>query len=131
MDRRLDTLDLRFRPMATELLARLVEAGIMVMIVNTRRTAEEQAAAILTGHSWVGHSRHQDGLAIDLCPYETWQLHGPDKLRWSGADDVWLQLGLIGESLGLRWGGRWKQADLGHFELALPALDVPPATLVS
>lgn len=117
MSRALNDLSPAFRPLAMELLARATEAGIAVMIVNTRRTAEEQAANIAKRVSWVSHSKHEDGLAIDICPFETWNLHGPDKLAWSAADPAWSQLGAIGEALGLRWGGRWQQKDLGHFEM--------------
>jgi hypothetical protein len=44
MSRRLDDLDPRFRPLAFEFLARLTEAGIHVMIVDTLRTPAEHAA---------------------------------------------------------------------------------------
>lgn len=120
MTRRLDDLDLRFRPLAIELLARCVEAGIPVMIIETLRTQEEHEANLAKGVSWTKHSKHLDGLAIDICPYETFQLHGPDKLQWNTADPAWDEIGRIGESLGLRWGGRWKQKDMGHFEFLEP-----------
>lgn len=116
MSRRLDDLDPRFRPIAAELLARLTEAGICVLIVDTLRTPTEHAANLAAGTSWTRHSPHLDGLAIDLCPYDQYHLHGPDKLRWAGDDPVWARMGAIGEGLGLRWGGRWAQRDLGHFE---------------
>ena len=131
MDRTLNSLDARFRPLAFELLARLTEAGIMVLVSNTRRTAEEQAAAVARGASRVQRSKHQDGLAIDVCPYETWALHGPDKLQWNISDPVWRRIGQIGEALGLRWGGRFRPLnaegmgwDPGHFELRVPAAPV-------
>lgn len=116
MNTSLDSLDPRFRPLAVLLLARTVEARIPVMIVNTRRTDAEQETALATGVSWVKRSKHQDGLAIDIAPYEVFQMYGSDKLQWHANDPVWLTLGKIGEALGLRWGGRWKQKDLGHFE---------------
>lgn len=119
MDTSLDSLDLRFKPLALELLARLVEARIPVIIVNTLRTDAEQADAIARHVSWVKRSKHQDGLAIDIVPFAVYDAHGPDKLLWS-ADPIWQRIGTIGESLGLRWGGRWKQADLGHFEYVSP-----------
>ncbi len=121
MSRRLDDLDPRFRPVAIELLARCVEAGIQVMIIDTLRTPEEHQANLASGVSWTRHSKHLDGLAIDICPYDMYQLHGPDKLRWNAGDPVWQKIGAIGESLGLRWGGRWKQKDMGHFEFVEPA----------
>jgi peptidoglycan L-alanyl-D-glutamate endopeptidase CwlK len=116
MSRRLDDLDPRFRPLAIELVARCVEAGIPVMIIDTLRTPEEHQANLAKGVSWTKHSKHLDGLAIDICPYDVYQLHGPDKLQWNAGDPVWQKVGAIGESLGLRWGGRWKQKDMGHFE---------------
>lgn len=119
MARNLDSLAPEFKPLAIELIARLVEDGIAVLIVSTRRTPTEQAELIRRGLSWTQNSRHLTGHAIDLAPYEVWQLHGPDKLQWNADDPVWARMGEIGERLGLRWGGRWRQRDLGHFELAI------------
>jgi D-alanyl-D-alanine carboxypeptidase len=90
----------------------------MVAIVNTRRTAAEQAANVAKGVSWVTHSKHQDGLAIDIAPYAMWEQHGANKLNWDGTDPVWQQIGHIGEALGLRWGGHFR--DYGHFEYVTP-----------
>jgi hypothetical protein len=121
MSRALNDLVLPFRTFAIELIARCVEARIPILIVCTRRTAEAQAEALATGHSSVVHSKHQDGLAIDLVPYEVYALHGEDKLAWNPDDPVWLRLGALGESLGLRWGGRWRvPRDPGHFEWQKP-----------
>lgn len=117
MNTSLDALAPEFKPKAIELLARCVEAGIAVRIINTKRTAEEQAAILARGASWVPRSKHQDGLAIDICPYSVFDLKGPDKLQWDGGDPVWEKIGIIGEALGLRWGGRWGKKDYGHFEL--------------
>jgi hypothetical protein len=119
MSRALDDLDQRFRPVAIELIARCVEAGIAVMVVDTLRTPAEHAINLANGTSWTDHSKHLDGLAIDLAPYETYGLHGSDKLQWDPSDPVWAKMGAIGERLGLRWGGRFKRPakpDLGHFE---------------
>lgn len=126
MSRALNDLADPFRPLVYELIARCIEAGIMVFVVNTRRTAAEQAQNLANGVSWVVHSKHQDGLAIDLCPYTVYQEVGASKLNWDANDPNWNRMGVIGESLGLRWGGRWKQADLGHFEYVAP---VTPKTV--
>lgn len=120
MSRRLDDLSPRFRPLAIELLARLTEAGISVMVVDTLRTPEEHAANLAKGVSWTTHSKHLDGDAIDICPYAIYDLAGPDKLQWDAGHPVWKRIGEIGEGLGLRWGGRWKKKDLGHFEYVAP-----------
>lgn len=127
MSRKLDDLSDAFRPIAFELLARCTEAGLPVLVVDTLRTSEEHQANLARGVSWTNVSKHLDGAtfrdsepgsdAIDLCPYATYQLHGADKLQWDGNDPVWQQLGVIGKSLGLIWGGEWTKKDLGHFEL--------------
>lgn len=116
MSRKLDDLAPEFRPLACELIARCAEAGIAVMIIYTRRTQAEQDALIAGGRSWTTHSRHLTGHAIDICPYEEYELVGPDKLQWNGSDPVWQRIGNIGKGLGLVWGGDWTQRDLGHFE---------------
>lgn len=55
--------------------------------------------------------------AIDVAPFETYALHGPDKLQWDAADPAWQVLGKIGEEQGLEWGGRWRRlVDVGHFQ---------------
>lgn len=69
MSRKLDDLSPRFRPLAIELLARLTEAGIAVMVIDTLRTPAEHAANLAAGKSWVKRSKHLDGDAIDICPY--------------------------------------------------------------
>lgn len=123
MSRALDDLHPDFRPLAVELLARLTEAGIMVKIVDTLRTPEEHQANLAKGVSWTKRSLHLDGLAIDVAPYQTYDLHGGDKLQWSAEDPVWQEIGSIGKRVrtpdghGLRWGGDWrKRRDYGHFE---------------
>jgi hypothetical protein len=122
MSRALNDLADLFRPLACELIARASEHGVPVMIINTRRTEAEQAVNMMNGTSAVKHSKHQDGLAIDICPYAHYDLHGPDKLQWDSSDPAWDILGAIGEGLGLRWGGRWRQPhDPGHFEYVPPA----------
>lgn len=116
MDRRLNSLEPEFRAKVYELLARCIEANLPVKIVNTRRTAEEQAKLVASGQSWVKHSKHQDGLAIDICPYEIYAIAGADKLEWNADSPTFKTIGFIGESLGLVWGGRWTMHDMGHFE---------------
>lgn len=125
MSRALIDLSPRFRPLAYELLAKCTEAGIAVMVVDTLRTPTEHAANLAKGVSWTKNSKHLTGDAIDICPYSTWDAHGPDKLQWDAADPVWNKIGAIGESVGLRWGGRWAQKDLGHFEYVAPAVTTP------
>lgn len=116
MSTRLDDLSDRFRPRAMEFLARLTERRIAVVIIDTLRTPAEHAANLAKGVSWTTRSKHLDGDAIDVCPYLTYQLHGPDKLQWDASDPAWQQIGAVALSLKLGWGGLWKQRDMGHVE---------------
>lgn len=116
MSRALDDLSPRFKPLAMELLARCVEQGIAVMIVDTRRTEAEHQANLANGVSWTKRSKHLTGDAIDICPYSTWALAGPDKLQWDVSDPVWAKIATIGRNMGLRVGYDWKVKDAGHFE---------------
>jgi peptidoglycan L-alanyl-D-glutamate endopeptidase CwlK len=134
-DRHLDSLSTAFRPSAMILLARLVERGLPILIVQTLRTEAEHQANLASGASTVSRSKHlprrlrgwttgpdlDKADAMDLAPYETYQLHGPDKLQWSAKDPAWLIIGEEAEKLGLRWGGRWHTpVDPGHVELTFP-----------
>jgi D-alanyl-D-alanine carboxypeptidase-like protein len=92
----------------------------MVMVVDTLRTPLEHSENLAKGTSWTPRSKHLVGLAIDIAPFETYLLHGPDKLKWDSSDPVWRRLGEIGEGLGLLWGGRWPHADMGHFQYVEP-----------
>ena len=125
MSTRLDDLQPEFRRIAVEVLAQLTEAGVAVMITCTGRTQAEQDAAFARGASKVHHSRHQDGMAVDLCPYLLFDLHGADKLQWDSSDPAFKTIGRIGERNGLRWGGRFGESapgagdgwDASHLEL--------------
>jgi peptidoglycan LD-endopeptidase CwlK len=120
--RKLNDIAPECRSIFFELLARCSEVGIPVYVVDTLRSSQEQAENIKKGVSWTTNSKHlpqpPSGLsyAIDICPYEIYNLHGPDKLQWNNSEPAWQVLGKIGESLGLRWGGRWQKKDMGHFE---------------
>ena len=135
MTRALDDLSAPMRAKAVEVLARLVERGVFVLIVDTLRTQAEADQAIKDGVSWTTHSKHlprklrgfpatdpnaEKSDAIDLCPYDAYLLHGPDKLKWDASDPVWQIIGEEGERVGLRWGGNWKQRDMGHLEIEHP-----------
>lgn len=129
--RDLDLLHPDFRPQVDRFLAKCVEAQIMVMVVETWRSQAAHEEDVRNGRSWVKVSKHQHtvnkqlergevdlpaSLAIDVAPYDQYQLHGPDKLQWDADDPAWQIIGMLGESLGLKWGGRWETKDMGHFE---------------
>jgi peptidoglycan L-alanyl-D-glutamate endopeptidase CwlK len=123
MDRSLKSLDPRFEPIARDFLADLTEAKIPVLIVNTRRTAEEQAQCVAKGVSWVAHSKHEVGLAMDIVPYQRYTAHGDVILLWDSKDPIWQRVGELAEGRGLRWGGRFRpRPDLGHVEYIVHAV---------
>lgn len=99
-----------FKSKAIQLIADCHAAGLKVLVIETLRSEEAHQEDLKTGHSWIARSKHQDGLAIDLCPFKG------DELDWDASSQSYQHMGLIGESLGLIWGGRWKQRDMGHFE---------------
>ena len=117
MSRKLDNLHPDFRPLAVELLASCVEAGIPVAILDTLRTPQEQLVLIQRNRSWTTKSKHLVGKAIDIAPWEEFNRHGPDKFQWDANDPVWQKIGRIGKRLELIWGGDWTKKDMGHFEL--------------
>jgi hypothetical protein len=137
MSRSLDDLSSDVRPLVYEVIACLVARGVQVMIVQTSRTLAEHEANLANGTSAVRLSKHlprrlrgiiagtrddECADAIDLCPYETYQLYGPDKLHWATDDRAeakaaWAAIIEEGERVGLRSGGRWHQPhDPGHLE---------------
>lgn len=118
MSRRLEDLAPEFRTLAEELLSRLGNAGIDVLVVYTRRTPEEQAALIAARRSWTPKSRHLTGHAIDVVPPELAKLP-----NWAPEDPLWERIGVIGEEMGLRWGGRWRQRDCPHFEMQVEQVE--------
>lgn len=119
MSNKLDDLSPRMRPLADKFLAKLMEARIPVMIVTTLRTTDEQAEKVAKGLSWTMNSKHLTGDAIDVAPYDIYDLHGPDKAQWDETDPVWTRIGQIGQSCGLKWGviKGGMRIDLGHFEV--------------
>lgn len=140
-DRSLDSLSSAFYPKACEWIARVTARGVAVMISQTSRTEAEHAANLAKGTSSTSRSPHlprrlrlstlagapqsvgdlEKSDAMDLVPFEQYQLHGPDKLQWDAYDPAFAIIMQEAERLGLRSGGRWRDPfDPGHAELVLP-----------
>ncbi len=109
-----------FEPLAQDLLDKCYLAGIQCRVIDTGRTPEEQVVKLETKVSWTSHSKHEPQLpegkseAIDICPLAILAEH---KVDWDSASPLWLQIGEIGEGIGLKWGGRWHlHPDPSHFE---------------
>lgn len=105
--------------------------GIDLRVVETRRSPARQAQMVRLGKSRLGpwRSKHQYNAAVDVVPI----ING--RPAWHNRK-LWHTIGIIGESRGLRWGGRWRGLyDPGHFESMstideLRALPTPDTTLI-
>jgi len=103
-----------FRDRVIQLIENCKEKGIDLAIVETYRTQTKQVEYKTMGKKYTssgaGRSKHQYGLAIDVVPVL-------DSVAvWDNAM-LWRKIGVAGEKVGLRWGGRWRKPfDPGHFE---------------
>lgn len=110
----LNSLHPYFRDRIIELIAKCKAKGIELAVVEGYRTRAKQSEYQNMGKKYTrtsaGKSKHQYGLAVDLVPI----VNG--KAQWHNRA-LWLKVGVVGERLGLRWGGRWRKLyDPGHFE---------------
>lgn len=93
--------------MCEKFLAAAAESGHSIRVTHTLRTMDEQAHLYAQGRTLPGkrvtnakpgQSAHNYGMAFDIC--------FAGKTPYPPEDDPrWLQLGQLGESLGLSWGG--------------------------
>ncbi|HET9053538.1 MAG TPA: M15 family metallopeptidase [Cyclobacteriaceae bacterium] len=103
-----------FRDKVLELVEKCKAKGIELAFVETYRTHAKQNEYKGMGKKYTrsggGKSKHQYGLAVDVVPVVK------GEAQWDNLA-LWRKIGVIGERLGLRWGGRWRHPfDPGHFE---------------
>ncbi len=103
-----------FRDKIIQLIQNCKEKGIEVSVVESYRTRAKQAEYFGMGRKYTrsagGKSKHQYGLACDVVPIVKGEAQWDDKV-------LWRKVGVEGEKLGLRWGGRWRNPyDPAHFE---------------
>ena len=95
---------------AAQFINGLRDVGVYAYISSGKRTTAEQRALVASGASKTMNSKHLTGKAFDF-----------DVVGWNrdALPRWWLdKVGEYGESLGLRWGGRFSGFyDGGHFEL--------------
>lgn len=107
---RIATLQPSLQSLAREHVRRVKnELGLDLYLTQGHRSPEAQSAlssVVTSAKAWL--SWHQYGLAYDV----TLAGKVPDDVPKS----TWEQIGAIGESLGLGWGGRWTSPDRPHFE---------------
>lgn len=108
-----------------EFAARMAQAGLDFIVTCTYRTQAEQDILYAQGRTtpglkvtWTKHSKHNERRAFDIVIMRN------GKPVWDIAADTncdgrpdYDQAGQIGESCGLKWGGRFKNADRPHFEI--------------
>lgn len=105
---------------ARQLIERAYREGINVIITQGLRTVEEQNELYAQGRTKPGkivtnakggYSYHNFGLAFDFAI-----LKDDGSVSWN-VDGKWKRVGAIGKSLGLEWGGDWKDfKDYPHFQ---------------
>lgn len=129
-DRRWDLLDADFRQRLL-LAYRLMrdEHGYDMVLLEGYRSPERQTAlANLGAHvtnaaAW--QSYHQHGLAADSAFMSAGKLVISERDPW--AVKGYELYGEVAQRVGLTWGGRWQNADLGHVELRKPVASRPKA----
>ena len=116
--RRIASLEPELRPLARQLVEAALEADILLVITEGRRTIERQRQLYAQGRTkpgpivtWTLKSKHIDGEAFDV------GVLVDGVLTWPDDDELWERIGRLGEAAGLRWGGRWKRPDRPHFEV--------------
>lgn len=114
-----------FRNKIVKLFIEAKKEGIDLFISETYRTPERQNRFLrervtkLNG----GNSKHQYGLAVDLIPVINGESQANNK-------EVLKKVGIIGEKLGLTWGGRWRTLyDPVHFEWTCKIRDIKSGNL--
>jgi hypothetical protein len=119
-------------PAAQAAAIALVEAaaasGIKLEIVNGFRSSQDQAKLFAQGrtepgpivtYAKPGSSLHESGMAFDVAV-----TNSKGKPTWPNDRALWQQIGAIGESVGLTWGGRFPELnpgqpeDLDHFQVS-------------
>jgi len=105
---------------ARQLIEQAYREGINVIITQGLRTIEEQNELYAQGRTKPGkivtnakggYSYHNFGLAFDFA-----LLKDDGSVSWN-VDDKWKRVAQIGKSLGLEWGGDWKDfKDYPHFQ---------------
>jgi peptidoglycan L-alanyl-D-glutamate endopeptidase CwlK len=103
-----------FRDKVCQLIKNCQAKGIELVVVESFRTHAKQKEYFKMGKKYTrttgGKSKHQYGLAVDVVPVR-------DSVAVWDNVALWKKIGVEGEKLGLRWGGRWKAPyDPAHFE---------------
>lgn len=119
---RIDLLDPDVKEKAEKLLELALAEGIELVITQTFRSPDEQAAlyargrtapGVIVTNAPPGYSWHEFRRAFDVAIAD----FPGDRTKKDLYDGPWERVGDLGESIGLEWGGRWKHPDRPHFQL--------------
>jgi peptidoglycan L-alanyl-D-glutamate endopeptidase CwlK len=127
-DRRWELLDADFRQRLL-LAYRLMreEHGYEMALIEGYRSPERQnllanlGAHVTNAAAW--QSYHQHGLAADSAFLRNGRLVISERDPWAAKG--YELYGDVAQRVGLTWGGRWQNADLGHVELRKPVVSRP------
>lgn len=93
----------------------LKHSKVDFVVVDGGRTEAEHRNNVAAGRSWIRHSKHQDGLAIDIAALS----HG--KVTYNPAPYYQISEAFYycsnGLGIPITWGGEWRVQDLMHYEL--------------
>lgn len=118
MSARIEDLEPQTQAMCLAFLQDCEAAGVSLKITHTLRTADEQSRLYAQGRTLpgpivtkakAGQSPHNFGAAFDVA------FVGPNPYP-KETDPRWLQIGKIGEAVGLNWGGPNGKGDKFTFD---------------
>lgn len=113
-DSRIASLNPEFRPVAEEWLRKVHELGVRVTVLETLRSPERQAELLAKKATRVKVGWHNFGRALDFAAFDDNGVYQVDD-----KSGLYTKCGVIAETLGCRWGGRWEKfLDYGHIEYA-------------
>lgn len=113
------TLAPEVQPLATRLIEEAQAQGINAKVISGHRSYEEQDDLYAKGRTAPGkvvtkarggYSWHNFGLAFDIGIFSS------DSKTYYGESAAYKEVGNIGKSLGLEWGGEWQFVDEPHFQ---------------
>ncbi|MFL9610604.1 M15 family metallopeptidase [Methylobacillus sp. Pita2] len=133
-EKHIATLLPEVKPLARALVEKAANAGIRIRIISGLRTYAEQDALYAQGRTSAGnivtnarggYSNHNFAIAFDIGVFEG--------NRYLGDSPKYKAAGVLGEELGLEWGGNWKTiVDQPHFQLRpVWALNLPERQMLA
>jgi peptidoglycan L-alanyl-D-glutamate endopeptidase CwlK len=95
-----------------------LQKGLRPEIVEAKRSQSRQEELYEQGRTkpgnivtWTRNSMHTNGLAVDIA-----QLDEKGQITYNAKDNFWEEMGRIGKSLNLIWGGDFPKQDRPHFQ---------------